>query len=85
MKFAYPNDPLMAGAWASAISAAYGTPGIVAAFERDTGLVAPAPAKHAIDALIDSATGVHEERAHAFVDWFNENIWGEDPFEEVET
>lgn len=81
MPYVYPDDPLMAGAWASALKWAYSEPDIVAAFERDTGLT-PMPARTSgLEAMIDKACGVHAERAEAFVKWFNVNVWGDDPFE----
>jgi len=82
-RITYPNDPLMAASWLAAIRCALTTqPDMIAAFTKETGLVLPSQPRSAIEAMIDNATGVDRKFVDAFVDWFNVNVWGEDPFVE---
>ena len=68
-----PVDPLMAIAWRDCLIWAARQDNIVSAFEADTGMYLPAST---LDRMIDLATGFNEERAQAFVVWFNKNVWG---------
>ena len=65
----------MMPAWLGCLQWAIGEPGIIAAFEKDTGLHYSAP-RCPIDAMIDEATGLPEKIVTAFIPWFNENVWG---------
>lgn len=78
--FAYPDnrDPIWQGAWYSALMWAIGKPEAVAAFEKDTGQRLPTPPANGLEALIDKATGANEVPYVAFINWFNENVWGAD-------
>jgi hypothetical protein len=83
-RIAYPYDPLMAASWLAAIRCALTTqPDMIAAFTKKTGLVLPSQPRSAIEAMIDNATGVDRKFVDAFVDWFNVNVWGEDPFDGI--
>lgn len=79
-RIAYPDNPIMAGMWLSAIRVALDDDKFRKAFEADTGKRFMPPPRSALDAMIDKATGVNEMLADAFVDWFNDKVWGEDPF-----
>lgn len=65
-------------AWVSCLHWASGKREVVDAFERDTGLHWTPP-NNTIDAAIDRATGADRHLFEQFIQWFNENIWG-DPF-----
>lgn len=45
------------------------------AFKLETGVSYVAPRK-GLDMMIDEATGVGEKVAAAYVEWFNERVWG---------
>ena len=85
-KIAYPDNPIMAAGWLGCVNWAWGKPEIRAQFLKETGLIL-APATP-FERMIDKSCGVvytpNEEIAEKFVAWVNENIWGEDPFTEVE-
>lgn len=66
----------MAPMWASFLYWTIKQPDAIAAFEADTGVKVGA-AKTPLDRMIDDATGASEGIVKAFVDWFNENVWGE--------
>jgi hypothetical protein len=61
---AYPDNPIMAGAWYAAVRWAAQEQDAVKAFEADTG----------------RTFKVEDSTIESFVDWFNANVWGEDPF-----
>lgn len=81
--FSLPDerDPIWCGAWHGALMWAVGEPDILAAFEADTGLRLPKLPTSPIEAMIDNAVDIesaHEPIYIAFVNWFNENVWGVD-------
>jgi hypothetical protein len=54
---------------------------LIKAFEDDTDLTWPFRTDIApIDRAINEATGYDDVVVDKFVDWLNENYWGEDPF-----
>lgn len=73
----YPDCPFFAIAWRDCLTWAIQDPDVLAEYTRDTGVVFNLAA-NPIDKMVDAATG-HEPAAH-FIDWFNANIWGADPF-----
>ena len=79
-KLAYRNDPIMAAAWLSACQVGFERPEIRALFEADRGRPLSSPPKTPIEAMIDQATGAARAEAEEFVEWFNREVWGEDPF-----
>lgn len=82
-RIAYPDDPLKAAMWYGMLRHALTSqPKIIAAFTKDTGLALPLRPRNAIEVMVDDATRVNHEIVDAFVDWFNTNVWGDDPFEE---
>ena len=80
-RIAYPENPIMAGAWVAAVQHAAGHPGMLAAFKEATGrpflLAAP---RAPIERMVDEATGADVASINDFIDWFNLAVWGEDPF-----
>lgn len=80
-RIAYPDNPFMAAAWLSALRFASCHPEIVAAYEEDQGRKFLFFAERSpLDAMIDQATGAEAVALDDFVDWFNEVVWGDDPF-----
>lgn len=75
----YPDNHVMAIAWRDCMAWVLSDPKQCRQFEAATGVkIGRAP----IEAMIDGATG-HDHYQHvadAFVEWFNANVWGEDPF-----
>jgi hypothetical protein len=65
----------MTPAWLGCIHWAIGTPEIVDAFRRESGM-AWTPARNGLDRMIDEATGVEKRFIEAFIEWANANIWG---------
>ena len=63
-------------AWCSCLAWALSEDDVVAAFRRDSGLNW-SPGKTPMDQLIDKATGADERFIRAFVEWFNERVWGD--------
>jgi hypothetical protein len=79
---AYPDNPIMAGAWYAAVKWAASEKDALEAFEKATGIKPVfAETRSPIAKMIDHATGYEDASVTAFVDWFNEHVWGEDPFE----
>lgn len=78
-RIAYPNDVLQAIAWRDCLAWAIGEPKILAAFTKETGMKVD---RIGVERMIDEAVGYDHLQAvcDKFVDWFNANIWGEDPF-----
>ena len=71
------NTPeYMHDAWASCVAWALSDPDIIAAFRADTGIQWQ-PGKSGIEQMIDKATGADRKFIAAFVEWHNENIWGD--------
>ena len=72
-----PSDTpaYMAPAWAGCVSWAAGDPGILEAFQKDTGN-AWTPGRTSLDLAIDQACGAEESFVREFVLWVNENVWG---------
>ena len=84
-RIAYPDDPLMAAAWCGCVSWASGEPEILARYAEERGRpFALAVPRSGLSKAIDAATGADRAEVDAFVDWVNENLWGEDPFVEPE-
>ena len=79
-RIAYPDNPLQAIAWRDCLMWAINSPEIRAKFTGVTGISFPTPATTPLDAMIDEATGHYREVVDRFVDWFNEWIWGENPW-----
>ena len=72
----YEDDPLMAVAWRDCLMWAATQTEILDAFSSETGLrLGTSP----FDRMIDEATGFDAAIAKAFIDWFNENVWGDGP------
>lgn len=82
-RIAYPNNIIMAIAWRDGLMWAISNPEILCRFEKETGIRG---ARSGIEALVDEACKVPRttpaELAEAFMEWFNKEIWGEDPFAE---
>jgi hypothetical protein len=71
----------MAAAWIGCLSWASQHDKICAQFTADTGhRVFWMQRRVPLEAMIDKATGYEATVINAFVDWVNENLWGEDPF-----
>lgn len=78
------NTPdFMAHAWVDALRWAIGEEKVLADFRKATGN-AWTPPKTPIDAMVDSASGADKAFIEAFVAWFNENVWGNEPLDELE-
>jgi hypothetical protein len=65
-------------AWRDFILWAGSTPEMIEAYERATGCKMLAPARNALEAMIDKATGAQKESVEAFVLWVTINHWGAD-------
>lgn len=77
----YPNNPVMAAAFAGMIRFAAFEPTILDQFHHATGIMPFWTARRGpIDSLIDNATGREIADFEAFVNWIIETHWGEDPF-----
>jgi hypothetical protein len=72
----------MAGAWASCLSWAIGKDEMRADFEKETGRHW-SPPRSGLDRAIDEATGADRAYIEAFITWFNEHVWGNEPIEDV--
>lgn len=80
-RHAYPDNPVMAIMWAGAIQHAVGDAEAIAAYEAARGRRFRISVRRSpIDRMIDEATGYEEAALADFVDWFNAEVWGEDPF-----
>lgn len=78
---AYPHDDVRAVMWYSAVRVAATTIAVTRAFEADTGQIWVFNQNRSpIEERIDEATGRDAALVDAFIDWFNLNVWGEDPF-----
>lgn len=78
---AYPHDDVAAVMWYSAVRVAATTISVTRAFEADTGQIwIFNQTRSPIEARIDEATGRDAALVDSFIDWFNTNVWGEDPF-----
>ena len=73
-----PSDPLMAVTWRDCLVWAASEDGFRARFEADTGMKLPKSSSSPLDKMIDEATGFDKAIAEAFIDWFNENVWGDE-------
>lgn len=71
-----PTSPLAQIAWVDALRWAIGNYSLIGQFQKDTGLTV-VPVSNPLDAMIDAATGLHQNITVQFVKWFNANIWGE--------
>ena len=81
-RIAYPDNPIMAGAWYAAVKWASQEPDCIKRFEEATGhKFSFSDSRSPIERAVDKATGYDQESISQFVDWFNANIWGEDPFQ----
>lgn len=81
LRIAYPHNPIEAAMWFGALRFATGEDYIIASFEQDTGEQWIFSHKRSpLDAHIDNVTGREQVILDKFVDWFNVNCWGEDPF-----
>jgi hypothetical protein len=84
-KVAYADSPLDACFWASALRAAIETPEMIKAYESARGvswLGRDAP-RSGLERMVDLACGIGgaiKAQVADFVDWFNEEVWGQDPF-----
>lgn len=85
-RIAYPNNIIMAIAWRDGLRWALGSDEIVSRFESETKIYFPKKPRSGIEVLVDQACGVvppdPTKLAVAFMEWFNKEIWGEDPFAE---
>lgn len=82
-RIAYPGNPLFAAFWYSALSVAMRDPEGLACYAAHRGHpFLLAGRRTGLDMLIDEATGADPAAVDDFVDWFNEWVWGEDPFKE---
>lgn len=72
-----PGDtPLyMLPAWIGAISFAFGEPGCIEAFRRDTGNKWH-PGEAPLDRMIDEACGADKKFIENFIKWANVAVWG---------
>lgn len=78
------NTPdFLAQAWVDCLRWASASTEVLDAYEQSGGLM-PRPVRNGLDAMIDRATGINEAAFEAFVAWFNENIWGNGPIDEVD-
>lgn len=78
---AFELNPVMAGAWISCLQWAITHDEIMKQFTADTGISYSAP-RSGLERMIDDATGIKGEVVVKFVDWFNANIWGWEPWDE---
>lgn len=72
------TEPVMQMMWAACLSWSLRSkePNFLEMFQAETGHRFPAPPKHAIEAMVDEATGVTVIVLGHYVDWFNTNVWG---------
>lgn len=75
-----PEPKFMRHAWAGCLSWAIGEPAIMEHFRQDRPDVI-IPKSGGLEGMIDKAAGVDRVCVEAFILWFNENIWGNDPME----
>ncbi len=66
--------PYMIDAWAGCLSWAISEPEILDRFMADSGVRVK---RDALSRMIDAATGHDRDIVVKFLNWFNENIWGE--------
>lgn len=71
-----PADPLMAVAWYSCLMCFVKKPGVIERFREDTGCNWT-PATNVLDRMIDEQCGADFDFAKRFLEWFNENVWGD--------
>lgn len=71
-----PADPLEAAAWVGCLQYALGNDEILAAFREATGN-RWTPASSGLERMIDEAVGADRAFIVAFVQWFDETVWGE--------
>jgi hypothetical protein len=68
-----PADPLMAGAWYSALIWALNNERIIVLYNRETGRNLRGPPHH-----IDEGPNKGDDKhVVLFIDWFNKNMWGD--------
>lgn len=81
-RIVYPDSPFFAIAWRDCLAWALESPEVATEYERETGRkLAKLLPSSPIEQMIDAATGNQPtEAVNHFVDWFNANIWGSDPF-----
>ncbi len=80
-RIAYPDDPLMAIAWLSFLRVSIQQPQVIAAYEAERGRPFTfARMRSPIERMIDDATGFTDSELDDFIDWLNEEVWGDDPF-----
>lgn len=65
----------MTPAWIGCLSWAIGTPEIVDAFRKESGLMWK-PGRSGFERMIDEATGAERHFIEAFIRWANVNVWG---------
>lgn len=77
----YDGDPVMRPAFVSLVLWAARQPDIITQFEDQSGEHLPPPPRTSLDAMIDAATGVHDEYVTAFVRWVHDTMWAGDDTE----
>lgn len=81
MRTAYPDNPVMAMAFASFLRFSAEHADTLDAFRNATGITPFwAERRTPLDAMVDSATDRERRDVDAFVDWLIENVWGESPW-----
>lgn len=73
-----PSDPLMIAPWLGCLEWAMSRTDFLEAFHEDTGNQwKRTPAKSPLERMIDEATGANLAYLRAFIQWHNENLWGD--------
>lgn len=70
------NHPLSMAMWAGFVNWAISEEPIRREFEESTGFPRLSIPKNALEAMIDEATGIHDDYLKTFVRYITENYWG---------
>lgn len=70
----------LAPAWASCLSWAIHNEDMRIAFQQATGRKW-SPPRSGLDLMIDEATGANRAFIEAYITWFNQNVWGNEPID----
>lgn len=71
----YPADPLMIGAWASALIVSIKREDLFKRYEEETGDNYK-PSQTPMNRLIADSTGQDRKFLIRYIKWFNANVWG---------
>jgi len=77
LRSAYEYDPLQKMAWSGCLLWAIKNDKVLDHFVKDTGYSGP---KSGLEMMIDEATGFDKVVVEQFVHWFNDHVWGDNPW-----